>query len=93
MTTKPEAAARVKIDAALDAAGWSVQDVQATNLAAGCGVAIREFPLKLGHGFVRRKGSCPLETEGQDRPENGTWTRFRYEMASGRKRRTSPDFP
>jgi len=36
---KPEAAARQQIDAALEAAGWDVQDAHAVNLAAGCGVA------------------------------------------------------
>ncbi|MDP2675316.1 MAG: type I restriction-modification enzyme R subunit C-terminal domain-containing protein [Dehalococcoidia bacterium] len=49
---KPEAAARQQIDAALEAAGWDVQDAHAVNLAAGCGVAIREYPLKTGHGFA-----------------------------------------
>ncbi len=41
----PEALARVKIDAALEAAGWCVQDAHAVNLHAGHGVAVREFPL------------------------------------------------
>src|SRR3989304_6541372 len=49
---KPEAAARQQIDAALEAAGWDVQDAHAVNLAAGCGVAVREYPLKTGHGFA-----------------------------------------
>src|SRR3972149_850089 len=49
---KPEAAARQQIDAALEAAGWDVQDAHAVNLAAGCGVAIREYPLKTGRGFA-----------------------------------------
>jgi len=58
MTTKPEAAARAKVDTALEALGWSVQDVQAATTAR-CGVPIREFPLKRGHGFGRRKGHVP----------------------------------
>ncbi len=45
----PETLARVKIDAALAAAGWCVQDARTTNLHAGTGVAVREFPLP---GFV-----------------------------------------
>ena len=50
--TKPEAAARRLIDASLEAAGWFVQDASAVNLTAGRGVAVREFPLKTGHGFA-----------------------------------------
>jgi hypothetical protein len=47
----PEEATRVTIlDAALNAAGWAVQDIAAANLYASCGVAIREFPLKSGFG-------------------------------------------
>jgi type I restriction enzyme R subunit len=33
-------------------AGWLVQDRADTNIAAGRGVAIREFPLKPGNGFA-----------------------------------------
>ncbi len=46
----PEAVARVRIDAALSDAGWLVQDYGAMNLAAGRGIAVREFPLAKGHG-------------------------------------------
>ncbi|MBA3416919.1 MAG: DEAD/DEAH box helicase family protein, partial [Chloroflexia bacterium] len=46
----PEAHARQQIDAALEAAGWQVQDAAATNLYAANGVAIREFPLTSGYG-------------------------------------------
>jgi type I restriction enzyme R subunit len=48
----PEAAAREKIDAALKAAGWTVQDEAEANIGAARGVAIREYPLKKGHGFA-----------------------------------------
>ena len=41
---------RQQIDEALDKAGWAVQDVKGVNLHASRGVAIREFPLKQGHG-------------------------------------------
>lgn len=44
--------AREKIDQLLTLAGWLVQDVKDTNIFAGKGVAIREFPLKSGHGFA-----------------------------------------
>src|SRR3712207_31838 len=48
----PEELARRTIDAALEAAGWCVQDASGANLYAGRGVALREFPLKAGHGFA-----------------------------------------
>jgi type I restriction enzyme R subunit len=50
IATTPEASARITIDAALETAGWVVQDLTAANLYAARGVAIREFPLKAGHG-------------------------------------------
>lgn len=48
----PEAAARANIDRALVDAGWVVQDLDAMNIAAARGVAVRELPLKPGHGFA-----------------------------------------
>lgn len=48
----PEAEARKSIDAQLTASGWVVQDSRAANLYAAPGVALREFPLKSGHGFA-----------------------------------------
>ena len=47
-----EATARETIDRLLRAEGWYVCDVAQTNLYAARGVAIREFPLKSGHGFA-----------------------------------------
>ncbi|MBU0483576.1 MAG: DEAD/DEAH box helicase family protein [Proteobacteria bacterium] len=44
--------AREVIDRLLTEAGWLVQDVKDNNIFAGKGVAIREFPLKQGHGFA-----------------------------------------
>src|SRR5579884_3175306 len=52
MSEKPEQRARRKIDAMLAQAGWLVQDRAQANIAAGRGVAIREFPLKPGNGFA-----------------------------------------
>jgi type I restriction enzyme R subunit len=52
MVEKPEAKARETIDSLLTAAGWIVQDLTEANITAGRGVAIREFPLKAGHGFA-----------------------------------------
>jgi len=48
----PEREAREHIDHALAAAGWVVQDRADMNLAAGQGVAVREFPMASGHGFA-----------------------------------------
>src|ERR1700675_4071408 len=50
MPITPEDRARENIDKLLTAAGWIVQDRKQTNLAAGRGVAVGEFPLKAGHG-------------------------------------------
>jgi len=44
----PEELARVNIDAALQAAGWIIQDRAEMNVAAGLGVAIREFKTDAG---------------------------------------------
>lgn len=49
---KPEAAARQRIDAALEAAGWVVQDAEEVNLYAAPGVAVREFVMAPGHGYA-----------------------------------------
>ena len=44
----PEERARLVIDEKLKQAGWVIQDMKALNLAAGPGVAIREFPTSTG---------------------------------------------
>ena len=46
----PEEQARVNIDRKLAQAGWAVQNHASINLYASLGVAVREFPLKTGHG-------------------------------------------
>ena len=51
MTTS-EQSAREQIDADPAKAGWVVQDTDEANLYSGRGVALREFPLKQGHGFA-----------------------------------------
>jgi type I restriction enzyme R subunit len=50
MPDTPEARARRNIDQLLNDAGWIVQSRDETNITAGRGVAIREFPLKSGYG-------------------------------------------
>jgi type I restriction enzyme R subunit len=52
MSPTPEQKARQDIDAALEAGGWVVQDRATMNLAAGPGVAVREFKMTSGHGFA-----------------------------------------
>ncbi len=50
MSATPEARARWRIDAQLEAAGWHVQDGADLDLTAGRGVAVREFPMRSGFG-------------------------------------------
>jgi type I restriction enzyme, R subunit len=52
MPETPEQKARREIDADLAAAGWVVQDRDETDITAGRGVAVREFPMKSGFGFA-----------------------------------------
>jgi len=49
---QPEQKGREQIDRLLKAAGWYVCDASAAHIHAARGVAIREFPLKSGHGLV-----------------------------------------
>jgi hypothetical protein len=48
----PEAKARGKIDHLLSQAGWLVQYRDDMNLSAGDGIAVCEFKLEKGHGYV-----------------------------------------
>ena len=50
MPITPEDRARQNIDQLLAAAGWIIQNRDEANITAGRGVAIREFPMKKGHG-------------------------------------------
>ena len=65
----PEQKARANIDEMLTRAGWAVQDADALNLYAGQGVAVREFPLKSGHGhadyllYVDRRAAGVVEAK------------------------------
>lgn len=49
---RPEEKARTRIDEALRAAGWDVQNRDEANVRVARGVAVREFPLRRGHGFA-----------------------------------------
>ena len=72
----PEEQARVNIDSLLEQAGWAVQNAAAVNLYAASGVAVREFPLKSGHGtadyllYVNQKAAGVVEAK----PEGSTLT-------------------
>ena len=65
----PEQQARANIDEMLTKAGWAVQDADVLNLYAGQGVAVREFPLKSGHGhadyllYVDRRAAGVVEAK------------------------------
>ncbi len=69
MPQTPEQAARQRIDEMLRQAGWVVQDHADLDLAAADGVAVREFPLKVGHGtadyllYVRRRAVGVVEAK------------------------------
>jgi type I restriction enzyme R subunit len=61
--------ANENIDRLLTQAGWAVQGIKSTNLHAGPGVAIREFPLATGHGcadyllYVQGKAAGVIEAK------------------------------
>src|SRR5437016_13470246 len=48
----PEAKARLEIDRQLETVGWLLQHRDEMNLAAGDAIAVREFKLQKGHGYV-----------------------------------------
>jgi hypothetical protein len=52
---KPEEAARKEIDAALEAAGWVIQDDAEMNLCAAQGVAVCEFLMTPGQLLALRE--------------------------------------
>lgn len=54
MSKTPEQEAREKIDQMLYQTGWDIQDCRDANIQARFGVAIRNFPLRSGHGFAAR---------------------------------------
>jgi type I restriction enzyme R subunit len=52
LVPQPEQKARETIDKLLKQAGWEVCDADKVDLSSSRGIAIREFPLKSGHGFA-----------------------------------------
>ena len=67
----PEQDARATIDRLLEQAGWAVQNAGSLNLYASSGVAVREFPLKPGHGsadyllYVNQKAAGVVEAKAE----------------------------
>ena len=74
----PEAKARQQIDQKLAMAGWVVQDMGQLNLAAGVGVAVREYPTDTGPAdyvlFVNRTACGVIEAKKDSAGENLTVT-------------------
>jgi len=71
MNLTPEQKARVDIDAALVAAGWTLQNRDAINLAAGPGVAVREAKMASGYGFADYLPFVYMSTGVETRLING----------------------
>lgn len=71
----PDAKARKKIDALLDASGWRVQSRDHLNLGAARAVAVREFPLTTGFAdyllFVDRRPIGVVEAKPEGTPLSG----------------------
>jgi type I restriction enzyme, R subunit len=69
----PEAKARHVIDQKLAQAGWVVQDLKQLNLAAGPGVAVREYPTDTGPAdyvlFINREPVGVIEAKRDDAGE------------------------
>jgi type I restriction enzyme R subunit len=77
MPITPEDLARQNIDTLLSAAGWIIQNRQDANITAGRGVAVREFPIKWGHGeadyllFVDGVAAGVVEAKREGEPLTG----------------------
>ena len=67
MPLTPEQQAREEIDRQLEAYGWAVQDLDAMDIHARLGVAVREYPLKWEEEEEDRTGSADylLYAEGR----------------------------
>ena len=63
----PETKARQQIDHKLEQAGWVIQDMKQLNLAAGMGVAVRDYPTDTGPAdymlFVNRTAVGVIEAK------------------------------
>ena len=76
----PEQRARANIDRLLEQAGWAVQDLTALNPYGARGVAVREFPLRTGHGtadyllYVDGRAAGVVEAKPEGRTLTGVET-------------------
>ena len=81
---KPEEKARKVIDSLLEAADWKIQNLDELNLGAGLGVAVREFPLKMGAAdyllFVDRKAVGVVEAKPEGDSLSGVCTLPHYPL-------------
>lgn len=79
----PETKARQQIDQKLEQAGWVIQDMKLLNLAAGMGVAVREYPTDSGPAdyvlFVNRHAVGVIEAKKDSAGENLTVTEAQTE--------------
>jgi len=71
-TLTPEQLARQTIDRTLAECGWIVQDFSEMNIAAGPGVAIREFPLRSGFADYLLYGEGKVLGVVEAKPEGHT---------------------
>src|SRR5688572_1789371 len=88
---KPEEEARRQIDRLLIAAGWSVQAVTAADIHAARGVALREFPLKEGHGFADYMLYVDARAAGVIEAKKAGFTLSGVETQSGKYARGLPE--
>jgi len=78
----PEQTARDWIDALLTNTGWQVQDAGAAYITAAQGVAIREFPLRAGHGtadyllYVDGRPAGVIEAKKEGHTLSGVETQY-----------------
>ena len=79
----PESKARQQIDQKLGQAGWVIQDMKQIDLAAGMGVAVREYPTDSGPAdyvlFVNRHAVGVIEAKKDSAGENLTATEAQTE--------------
>lgn len=96
----PETKARQQIDQKLEQAGWTIQDMKQLNLAAGTGVAVREYPTDTGPAdyvlFVNRNAVGIIEAKKDSAGENLTVTEHqteRYANATLKWRKDNTPLP
>src|SRR5690349_3299211 len=74
LSLKPEERARKTIDAQLAEAGWQVQNYKSMNLAAGHGIAVREFPTTAGPADYLLYADAKVIAVVEAKPEGHTLT-------------------